>query len=190
MQAEYLLDTNAFFNLLKAMAPDPSNHKTLPEPVQKMLSEKLYISTITKVEIISVLGKYARGITGGYQKCNCKISDQGDLCQNRRYIEPRPRWNSRKIKYWLKLIDDVLGGQSAFLTIQAEPFDSNTILEAQKIVMHALSHNFASMDAMLAATAKIARDRQRNMAVITSDKGLKACLHKCNIPCHDIFSHS
>lgn len=56
MQSEYLLDTNAFFNILQAMSPDSINHNALSDSVKKLLSEKLYISTITKVEIISVLG--------------------------------------------------------------------------------------------------------------------------------------
>lgn len=54
--------------------------------------------------------------------------------------------------------------------------------------MHALSNNFASMDAMIAATAKIAREHKREVAVITSDKGLKACLDKCGIPYYDWFA--
>ena len=56
------------------------------------------------------------------------------------------------------------------------------------MITHALVHNFASMDAMIAATAKLARNNGRNVTVITSDKGLKACLLKIDIPCNDIFA--
>ena len=187
MQSEYLLDTNAFFNILQAMSPVSINHNALSDSVKKLLSEKLYISTITKVEIISVLGKYARGNSGGFQKCNCIISKEGHVCQHNRYIAPRPKWSNRRIKIWLKFIEEIFNGQSPFLEVEAEPFNAETILEAQKIIQHALIHNFASMDAFLAATAKIARDHKREVTVITSDKGLKACLGKCNIPYRDIF---
>ena len=44
------------------------------------------------------------------------------------------------------------------------------------------------MDAMIAATAKLARDNRRDVTVVTSDKGLKACLSKINVPYNDIFA--
>lgn len=188
MQQEYLMDTNAFFNLLKAMNPDSGDQDVLSESIEELLSHKLTVSSITKVEIISVLGKYARGNQGGSQKCNCVISQDGQLCQNSQYSKPRKKWNSRKTKAWLQFIDEILGGRSKLLSIEVEPFDTNTISEAQKIIMHALTHNFASMDAMIAATAKIASENHRNVTVITSDKGLKACLGKCEIPCYDVFA--
>lgn len=190
MQQEYLMDTNAFFNLLKVMNPDSDGQDALSESIEGLLSQKLTISSITKVEIISVLGKYARGNQGGIQKCNCVISQDGQLCSNSRYSKPRKKWNSRKTRAWLRFIDEILGGRSKLLSVEVEPFDTNTISEAQKIIMHALTHNFASMDAMIAATAKIARKNQRNITVITSDKGLKACLGKCEIPCYDVFASS
>lgn len=188
MQKEYLLDTNAFFNLLSALNPDAQAGDSLPEPIEKLLSEKLCVSTITKVEIISVLGKYARGNQGGLQKCTCKISQTGDLCQNNRYSEPRPKWNKRKIKAWLQFISEIFEGRSRLLSLGVEPFNQETISEAERIILHALSNNFASMDAMIAATARIAKDDKRDVTVITSDKGLKACLGKCDIQCWDLFA--
>lgn len=188
MQQEYLLDTNAFFNILKAMNPDSGGHDALADAIEKLISEKISISTITKVEIISVLGKYARGNTGGFQKCNCIISQEGDLCQNNRYSKPRKKWNPRRIKAWLQFIEEILEGRSKLLSVGIEPFDMNTVSEAQKIVLHALSYDFASMDAMIAATAKIARDNKRDVIVVTSDRSLKACLKACQIPHFDVFA--
>lgn len=63
-----------------------------------------------------------------------------------------------------------------------------TVIEAKNVITHALIHNFASMDAMIAATAKLARDNSRDVTVVTSDKGLKACLSKIHIPCIDVFA--
>jgi len=151
-------------------------------------SEKLTISLITKVEIISALKKYARGNQGGFQKHNCKISKEGDLCQNSRYYEPRKKWNTRRTKAWLQFITEILGERCKLLCINVEPFNIATISEAQKIVIYALSHSFASMDAMIAATAKIAGENECDITVITSDKGLKVCLGKCCIPYYSLFA--
>ena len=56
------------------------------------------------------------------------------------------------------------------------------------MITYALIHNFASMDAMIAATAKLARSNGRDITVVTSDKGLKACLSRIGVPCNDIFA--
>lgn len=89
MEHEYLLDTNAFYNMLKAMKLEIIEHNTLPASVATIIGEKLVVSSITEVEIVSVLGKYARGSQGGASKCNCIISPEGHICQNSRYTKPR-----------------------------------------------------------------------------------------------------
>ena len=61
MDQEFLLDTNAFYNLLKAMNPETSNESEFADTIAALKHTKLVVSTITEVEIISVLGKYARG---------------------------------------------------------------------------------------------------------------------------------
>ena len=71
MEREFLLDTNAFYNLLRAMNPESKECSTLPASVTALTSEKLIVSSITEVEIVSVLGQYARGSQGGVWKCNC-----------------------------------------------------------------------------------------------------------------------
>lgn len=50
-----------------------------------------------------------------------------------------------------------------------------------------LSHNFGSMDAVIAATAKKKILSGEQVTVVTSDKALKACLSKCDIPIFDIY---
>ena len=59
------------------MKPDSGDQDILSATIEELLSQKLTVSSITKVEIISVLGKYARGNQGGIQKCNCMISQDG-----------------------------------------------------------------------------------------------------------------
>ncbi len=187
MDREFLLDTNAFYNLLKAMNPEAGEQGVLVDLVTVLKNAKLMISAITEVEIISVLGKYARGSSGGVSKCNCQISPEGHICQNNRYTAARKKWNKKRIKAWLQLIDDIFEGKSQLLTVGIEPFDLTTVAEAKNVITHALIHNFASMDAMIAATAKLARDNSRDVTVVTSDKGLKACLSKIDVPYNDIF---
>ena len=70
------------------------------------------------------------------------------------------------------------------------PFNIDTINEAEKIVEHALIHSFASMDALIAATAKQEMANDNEIIVVTSDKGLKACLNKCSIPYWDAFGQN
>lgn len=188
MSQEFLLDTNAFYNLLKAMNPEISEQGVLADSVAAIKHAKLLVSSITEVEIISVLGKYARGSQGGISKCNCQISPEGHICQNSRYTAPRKKWSKKRVKAWLQLISDIFEGKSKLFTVGIEPFDSVTVEEAKNMITHALIHNFASMDAMIAATAKLARDSSRDVTVITSDKGLKACLSKIDVPYNDVFA--
>ena len=190
MEREFLLDTNAFYNLLKAMNPEAREHDASMDSIAALKKEKLIVSSITEVEIISVLGKYARGSQGGISKCNCQISPEGHICQNNRYTAPQKKWSKKRVKAWRQLISDIFGGKSTLLTVSVEPFDSRTVAEAKTVITHALIHNFASMDAMIAATAKLARDNNRNVIVVTSDKGLKACLSKIGVPCNDAFAVS
>lgn len=188
MSQEFLLDTNAFYNLLDKLHHEASKEGDLSETIENLKKANLIVSSITEIEIISVLGKYARGSSGSVSKCNCKISENGDICKNNRYIEPRKKWHIRRIKAWLQLLHDIFDGKSSLLKVKIEPFDLNTINAAKKIILYALEHNFASMDAMIAATAKLALESGRDITVITSDKGLKSCLSKINVPCDDIFN--
>ena len=88
---------------------------------------------------------------------------------------------------WLQLIKETTEGTSHLISVGILPFDEKTIYHAEQIISNALVHNFASMDAMIAATAREAILNGRDMTVVTSDKGLKACLAKVSIPCWDAF---
>ena len=187
MAENYLLDTNAYFNLLKLAYQFKDDDSSCPESVKKLKSNNLYVSTVTKVEIISVLGKYARGVNGGYNKCNCIISSDGKICENQKYTYPRKKWSNKKIKLWLQLIDETITGRSTLARLDLLPFSEKTIEEARRIILHALTFSFGSMDAIIAATAKESISNQKDMIVVTSDKSLKACLAKCGLPFWDAF---
>lgn len=190
MQKEYLLDTNAYYNLLKESRKHQKGDSAFSAEIRTLISSDLFISTITKIEIISVLGKYARGNSGGFQKCTRCLSEAGESCQNQWYTAPKPRWNQRKIRGWQKLIQETILGTSPLIAVNILPFDDKTIHTAEQLIVHSLVHNFASMDAMIAATAQEAIASGRDMTVVTSDKGLKACLSKANIAYWDAFQVS
>ena len=187
MPKEYLLDTNAYYNLLKGCRDQQKVHSNFSAEIHTLTSGNLFISIITKIEIISVLGKYARGNNGGFQKCTRCISETGETCQHQWYTKPKKRWNRREISGWQKLIQETILGTSPLITVHVLPFNDNTIQTAEQLISHALVHSFASMDALIAATAQEAIKVGHDMTVVTSDKGLKACLLKADIDCWDAF---
>ena len=190
MPQKFLLDTNAYFNYLRVVQADKNGDAQFADAVKTIKEGNPCVSIITKVEIISVLGKYARGNNGGPQPCNCIISEDGQRCTNTKYVAHRKRWKTKQIKAWKKLIEETMEGKSNLICVQLLPFDLNTITEAQRIIEHALIHSFASMDAMIAATAKQESNNGNEIIVVTSDKGLKACLEKCAISYWDAFEKS
>ncbi len=187
MPKSYLLDTNAYYNLLRESREQQKGESAFSVEMSKLVSGTLFISNITKIEIVSVLGKYARGKSGGFQRCTRCISEMGEACQNEWYSAPRARWNRREISGWQKLIQETILGTSSLITVNILPFDDKVIRLAEQLIVHALVHNFASMDAMIAATAQEAIEAGQDMTVVTSDKGLKACLTKANIAYWDAF---
>ena len=187
MPKSYLLDTNAYYNLLRESREQQKGESAFSVEMSKLVSGTLFISNITKIEIVSVLGKYARGKSGGFQRCTRCISEMGEVCQNEWYSAPRARWNRREISGWQKLIQETILGTSPLIKVNVLPFNDKTLKTAEQLIVHALVHNFASMDAIIAATAQEAVVIGHDMTVVTSDKGLKACLSKANIDCWDAF---
>lgn len=196
MPESYLLDTNAYFNFLKYAtltnhADNTDETNIYAEVIGIIKKGKNYISTLSQIEIISVIGKYARGNCGGMQKCNCVISETGERCSNYRYTNNQKRWNKEKIKWWLKLVNETIQEVSPVLSVSVLPLTEKEVIEAQQIVLHALIHNFRSLDALIAATAKEfgKNDGADKLTIITSDKGLKACLDKCALSHWDAFKN-
>lgn len=194
MADKFLLDTNAYFNFLKFSSVSPPGEKTLEvfEAIKIIKNGTCYISALSLIEIISVIGKYARGSVGGYEKCQCIISDTGDRCEHYRYSKTIKRMKPKAIKQWIRLVNDTVSGNSPLLSLTILPFSEKTITEAKKIIEHSLIHSFGSLDAMIAATAKecAADTEMKNIVLVTSDKGLKSCLNKCEIAHWDAFKNT
>jgi len=167
MNKIYLLDTNALFNYIKNKAIYNSLDSNLKSNVDKLESGDCYISEITTVEIISTLGKYARGGLGAEK-----------------------RMNKKKVKAWLKAINQVIdANEENDFKVEIVPFNQQVIVKARIIIYSALKYKFASMDAMIAATAidLFSNHDYEEKFLITSDTSLICALELHNIPYWDAF---
>ena len=167
----YLLDTNAFFEILCETAE-------ISLPGAKGYSEKIkgkpcYISRVTLIEIISVIGKYGRGETKGWQVCNRIIGENGEKCPNRFFNPGRKKWNRKRVMGMFKLVNEVTTGKSALLRLGVLPVTEPVLQEAERFIHNAVTHKFATMDAIIVATAKIyEREHKEKMTILTADKSL------------------
>lgn len=80
---QYLLDTNAFFEMLSFLAGKGVRKDEYD--FEDIRRGKCYISKITELEILSVIGKYGRGEQEQWQKCSRQIDQDGNKCTHRYY---------------------------------------------------------------------------------------------------------
>lgn len=188
-QEVYLLDTNAYFNFMRYSTHALGDGDDFDASVSKIKAADCCISQITLIEIISVLGKYARGKSAGKEKCNCIIDEGGTVCPHYKVIQGRKRWSNKRKKAWIKYFDEVRNGTSALLKVRVLPLDGDIWKEAENIIPLSMDYKFASLDALIAATAKMEQRKSGNQpfSVVTSDKSLKCALLKCSIPTWDAF---
>ncbi len=166
--ANYLIDTNALFIIIKALSEEQKCAQ-----ISEIIQGKCYISELTKIEIISVLGKYSRGCSGQKQKCDKIISEDGEVCSNFCYMPKRKPWKKRVTASWIKLIQDIIEGNSTVLSTGVIPLSDSITSEAEKFIVNALKHDFKSMDAMIAATAIDFKKRNNDeITLVTNDKRL------------------
>ncbi len=187
----FLLDTNAYFNLLKyTVLKKNSEEADYAAEIERLKRGKCFISEISQMEIVSVVGRLARGKSSGREKCQYVISEDGEVCNHFHYISGIKPMKKRLVHEWLKLIEETSDGRSAVLSVSVLPFCVQVLGEAREIIKYSTVHNFGSLDAVIAATLKteLKKAEMKSMQMVTSDKGLKACLGKCNLPYWDAFS--
>ena len=78
---KYLIDTNVFWEILCDIAGIPVTGKKFD--TNTIRRNECFISEITKIEIMSVMGKYARGEQGGWQPCDRIIGENKARCTER-----------------------------------------------------------------------------------------------------------
>lgn len=174
---KYLLDTNAYFALLNYVSSEDNN-----EIIDNILAGECYISKVTQIEIISVIGKYARGSSGGVQVCNRIHGDTGMKC-GMQFITPKQKkWSQATVKGWLKLEKEVSSGSNCLFNVKVLEINADVVAEAEDFIQNALIYNFKSMDAVILGTAKANSSDAETMVVVTADKALKAGMDKINYP--------
>lgn len=178
MTEKYLLDTNAYFAILRYVSLNESGNVIL----DKVLKGKCYISKATKIEIISVIGKYARGSNGGLQICERIHEGSTDKCGKRYIVQKQKKWNQAKLKAWMKLENEVSSGINLLFNVTVLEIDTNVVNEAEKFIQNALLYNFKSMDSIIVGTALANSDEECKMVVVTADKALKAGMNKIDFP--------
>jgi predicted nucleic acid-binding protein len=169
---KYLLDTNAFWEILHTW-----NHNAIlsPQLPQDLWQENRYvfcISEITAMEIYSVIGKELRGKPAQEQVCKRQIERNKDNLCNTVYYEAAQRRLSREIgRDIFHLIRAILLGEED--SFQVETVAINTEIVRQSAVLlelYAEKRDFHSLDALIAGTTKVC-----GVTVISADKKL------CNI---------
>lgn len=179
--AKYLLDTNAYFEILKYISSQNCNKKN--ENIEKIIKEECYISKLTKIEIISVIGKYARGQHQQILVCDRKYEGTLEKCGKRFIIaENRKRWSARKLHDWMKLEKEISNGKNTQLHIKILDINESVLNEAEQFISYALRFNFKSMDAMILGTAKAYSEERNPMIIVTADKGLRAGMDQIQYP--------
>lgn len=138
MEEKYLLDTNAYFAILRYVGLHESGNAV----IDKVLKGKCYISKATQIEIISVIGKYARGSSGGVQICERVHEGSDSKCGKRFIVQKQKKWSREKLRDWLKLEKEVSSGKNVLFNVTVLELDDNVIKEAEKFIQNALLYNF------------------------------------------------
>lgn len=178
MANKYLLDTNAYFAILKYISGDTMDD----ENINAVIAGDCFISKATQIEIVSVIGKYARGSSGSTQICE-RIHADGNIKCGAKYLIPKQKkWSQAKLKDWLKLEKETSSGQNALFNVSVLEIDDKVITKAEMFIQNALLYNFKSMDSIIVGTAMANSDESNPMIVVTADKALKAGMNKIDYP--------
>ncbi|MEY8423083.1 hypothetical protein AALB52_10120 [Lachnospiraceae bacterium 38-14] len=172
----YLLDTNAFFEMLSNIAG--KNVREDEYDFANIRKGECYISKITELEIISVIGKYGRGEPSQWQKCGRQISKEGIKCEQKYYYKGIKPWSKKLCTAVNKLVKEMINGTSPIIKIHVLEVSGDVIDRAKGFMMHASKHKFGSQDALIAATAIIYSTKDSPMFVVTSDKALRHAMRE------------
>lgn len=183
MTLPYLLDTNAYHLFFNNAYPD--SRTKLEERLKTDGIVSFYISEITSMEIYSVLGKDKRGAQRQEQVCKREI-ENGVLCTQNWFPQERKSIKNKIFRKMLKLVSNIQD-QEGPIKADILPLDVNIISQAKAFLIdYADKYNFGAQDALIAATAiTYSKQYEKEIIVVTSDKGLKAALGASGVPCFD-----
>lgn len=175
---KYLIDTNVFFELLCFFSARENSKNTFN--IHKITSAECYISEITKIEIFSVIGKYARGRQRQEQICDRQIDKTGKRCMRTYYDPGLKKWSGRQTGAMKKMVKDILEKNSPLIKIDVLPVTPEVLAEAERFIQYASRYKFASLDAVIAGTALYYSEKE--LTVATHDKSLRRAMADAGIP--------
>ncbi len=174
LKKKFLLDTNAFFEMLSYLAGKGVRRDEYD--FADILEGECYISKITELEILSVIGKYGRGEAAQWQQCTRQICEDGTKCEHKYFYKGQKPWNKHLCRDMRKLVKEMINGSSIILKVNVLEINEAIINCAESFMMHAIRYKFGSQDALIAATSIIYSSDEMPMVVVTSDKSLRAAM--------------
>lgn len=193
MFSNYVLDTNAFFFLLKHT--DHPLYEQFKCLMFDGCAHCFYLPEISSMEIHSVLGKHVRSVVpSSMEKCGRSIFVDGEekKCDHV-WVRPQVKKIPKKLfRDIVKIIDDVVNKRG---DLQAEIITLNsrsTSFAKHLLKTYADKYSFGSHDALIAGSLlELKETTGIDLTMVTSDKGLKAVLGEVGIniydpinPCH------
>lgn len=172
---KYLLDTNAFFELISYLAGKKIRRDEYE--YGDIIKGECYISKMTELEINSVIGKYGRGEPAQWQKCSRLLSEDGlQRCNHDYFFKGQKPWKKKVCRDMQKLVREILDGSSPILNVRVLDVTTEIIDRANNFMMLSFKYKFGSHDAIIAATAIIHSSEDDMMYVVTSDRALRAAM--------------
>jgi len=77
----------------------------------------------------------------------------------------------------LKLTEDIAAGRSSLLKVNIIDVDENILNEANRLILHALTYNFGSMDSIIISTANQLNKQGKDICVINLDKSMISAMN-------------
>lgn len=171
---KYLLDTNAFFEMLSFLAG--KNIRSDGYDFEEIQNSECYISKITELEILSVIGKYGRGEPAQWQKCARQIHEDGTRCNYSYFHKGQRPWNKKLCRDMQKLVKEMINGSSPVLKLKVLDVSEEIFNRAEGFMTHAFKHKFGSQDALIVATSIVHSSNEAPLVVVTSDRALRAAM--------------
>lgn len=171
---KFLLDTNAFFELLSYLAG--KEVRSDGYDFADIRQGECFISKITELEILSVIGKYGRGEASQWQQCSRQIDQDGTKCGHKYFHPGRRAWNKKLCRDMYRLVKEMVSGNSTVFNIHVLEVNDEIIHQAEVFMVHAYQYKFGSQDALIAATAMVYSLDTEPMLVVTSDRALRAAM--------------
>lgn len=170
----HFLDTNAYATLLRG-APSDVNAR-LRARLSRGMHVEAAISELTALEIHSVVGRLARGCTGGFHLCERSVESISGLiqCSHRWAQQARKPLRPRELDRLRKAIRDAENGHGP-VRITVIPLESVDLVGGRShLYTHSPKWRFGSHDAVIVAAA--VRHEAGASRFVTSDGPLKSLL--------------